>query len=138
MTSSPYTDAELIALAKAATPGPWYADGGVVCEIIIHGSNAFDEEPTAELSKLADTNESDAAFIAAFNPETVLSLLEQKAALEAQNKELREALKPFGEYYRNAWPEATALQDSILIEDESDRTIASLGAFRRAAKAGVG
>lgn len=92
MTSLPYTDAELIELAKAATPGPWCAVGSVVCEIIEHGSNAFDEEPTAELSKLADTNESDAAFIAAFNPETALSLLSRIAAREAVNKELREAL----------------------------------------------
>jgi hypothetical protein len=47
-------------------------------------------------------------------------------------KELVEALEPFADYYTKHWPEGGETQDSIIIEDESDSLVASLGDFRRA------
>ena len=80
MTSSPYTDAELIALAKAATPGPWLhrkINPTVKLFAIINSNGPHGDEVVAGY-----TGEQDAAFIAAFNPETALSLLARIAALE--------------------------------------------------------
>ena len=58
---------ELLALAEAAAPGPWRADGE-------HGS--IDCVCTKTFCIASDIEKEDAAFIAAANPETIKQLVE--------------------------------------------------------------
>ena len=58
---------ELMKLAKAATPGPWRADGE-------HGY--IDCVCTKTFCIASDIEKEDAAFIAAANPETIKQLVE--------------------------------------------------------------
>lgn len=85
---TPSDRARLLALAKAATPGPWAHQE----------SNTDDDEPYWDVTcwcgddrgMVASCNEisgRDAAFIAAANPATILALL---SALEAAERCIRE------------------------------------------------
>ena len=58
---------ELLALAEAATPGPWRADGE---------HDYLDCVCTKTFCIASDIEKEDAAFIAAANPETIKQLVE--------------------------------------------------------------
>lgn len=80
-------------LAEAATPGPWYDTNGAVwidTRAQVCCGRGYEEccgNPDVEggQEQLADSNPTDAAFIAAANPSTVLALLKE-------NEELRDLL----------------------------------------------
>lgn len=84
------SDDELRALATAATPGPWKHTALWAIEArddngdwqSIAGTHVDDEHN--------DQRFTDAAYIAAANPATALSLLDRIATLEAESKRLRE------------------------------------------------
>lgn len=76
-------------IAEAATPGPWhvpYVDGWQVC----YGNkdNPRDEFLIADV----DNDPQNASFIATFNPETVLRLLDTIERYEAALKDLVERI----------------------------------------------
>ena len=89
-----HTDEELIAIAKAATPGPWNDSGHSVddfdadCDMrmewIPNGAADDDDELNAN-------SKADAKFIATFNPAFVLSLIERARAAEALLSDSEEA-----------------------------------------------
>lgn len=97
------TETELRKLAEAATPGPWEATDGVVWidtrEQVCCGRGyqecCGEPDVIGGQEKVADTNASDAAFIAAANPTAVLALLDELTALRAKVKSQAEALRPF-------------------------------------------
>lgn len=70
---------DLRALAEAATPGPWEAQGGLVVAqpgpLAKYVCDAFDEPQASER---------DASFIAAANPAAILALLDERDALAAK------------------------------------------------------
>lgn len=82
------TDDDLIALAKKATPGPWEATDGVVWidtrEQVCCGRSyteccgQYDIKGGQE--KIADSGETDAAYIAAANPAAIIALIERRRA----------------------------------------------------------
>jgi len=88
--------AELRKLAEAATPGPWEATDGVVwidtreqvcCGLCCgRGYQECCGEPDVigGQEKVADANAPDAAFIAAFNPQTAIALLDALTATDAE------------------------------------------------------
>lgn len=98
---------ELVELAKKATPGKWWIDShghsmvafsgeaGDV-EIVFATDNDMGplvrHEDTGNLSHWR--NDNDATFIAATNPETILTLI---ARIKAQDEELLELRKAFSE-----------------------------------------
>lgn len=119
-----HTDEELIAIAKAATPGPWYQSGSPWFQtggFVLAGSP--DPHAGTVLADLTDTWETqrgdegldadherdpddDAKFIATFNPTFVLSLIERAQAAEARARTAEEALKTpesRAAYWRNAY-----------------------------------
>jgi hypothetical protein len=133
-TETPPTDADvarLVALADAATPGPWTAGGYKVLD----GAG----------SRLAQTTfisgDADAAFIAAANPATIKALAARLDALHAENQRLREQVQNAEDYSDvdtqtaaaaitralNAEAERDALRDAVqTLADEarqSDRHI---------------
>tara|TARA_R110000868_G_scaffold20938_2_gene87742 strand:- start:1943 stop:2281 length:339 start_codon:yes stop_codon:yes gene_type:complete len=71
---------ELERLARAATEGPWSVDERLEPECV---RGRYDDIVVMETERL-----SDAAFIAAANPATILDLL-------AANRKMRTALEPF-------------------------------------------
>ena len=94
------TDDELLALAKKATPGPWEATDGVVWidtrEQVCCGRSyteccgQYDIKGGQE--KIADSGETDAAYIAAANPAAIIALIERRRAEVADLSGLHEAL----------------------------------------------
>lgn len=69
----------LRALCQAATPGPWYHDPDMPDSVDML------DHPTACAD---DMEPEDAAFIAAANPQAVLSLLDEVERLEAEKQNL--------------------------------------------------
>lgn len=100
---------ELKRLAEAATPGPWVArpgdgalDGRSKFEtkrhVLIYAEDDCDTHPIADAScnhtcRMPEEQEDNAAFIAAANPATVLSLIAQIEHLTAEREKDREALR---------------------------------------------
>lgn len=99
--------AEIAALAKKATPGPWEADsmkseesfnafkvtnekGNTICDTLnsdISEVNVeYDEDSAMAWDEVGRRN---TAFIAALDPQTVLALLASRAALQAEVERLR-------------------------------------------------
>ena len=80
---------ELRKLAEAATPGPWYDTNGAVwidTRQQVCCGRSYEEccgNPDIEggQEQVADSSPTDAAFIAAANPETVLALLAERDRL---------------------------------------------------------
>ena len=92
---------KLEALAKAATPGPWNDSGGSIDD--------FDAECTMRIEWIANgipkdgekdainaNYRSDAAFIAAANPASILDLIASARRDEEEIERLKEALTPSG------------------------------------------
>lgn len=96
---------ELRKLAQAATPGGWYVEGNDVygCKDVTDGEEewhpviacADDDEPVKY--------ESNAAFIAAANPETILELLDRLEAAEKERDELRIKIEAMEKQEPVAW-----------------------------------
>lgn len=94
--------AELARLAEAATPGPWHAAGGYLTvrdpdsgsfsSTIYHLDEMGQKGPSLPYQAVPFAKPSDAAFIAAANPATVLSLLSKIAALRGERERLRAAV----------------------------------------------
>lgn len=76
------------------TPGPWDGDGYSVSRLWSNGTMGI-----REYIALPDTtddhepNPADMRFIAACDPDTLRELLDERDALAAENKKLREALE---------------------------------------------
>lgn len=99
---------ELKRLAEAATPGPWAArpgdgvlDGRSKFEtkrhVLIYALDDCDTHPIADAScnhtcRMPDEQEANAAFIAAANPATFLSIIAQIEHLTTEREKDREAL----------------------------------------------
>ena len=66
---------ELRNLAQAATPGPWYAEGGTTNKDVIY---VYSEHSDFEVCH-GDTSDSD--YIAAANPAAILALIQQRDEL---------------------------------------------------------
>lgn len=109
MTLTPSRLAEIEALAKKATPGPWqdkygeYRPSNECAEIIGNvDCDAYDDgrpRPIyTEVCSIADNDDRDAnaAYIAALDPPTVLALLASHAALAAEVERLKAALEAYG------------------------------------------
>lgn len=77
---------ELEALAKAATPGPWYQPDDINPELIFSGAP---DEPAFLLAEaFREDSDADATYIASANPATILRLLSlARAGLEAGKAE---------------------------------------------------
>ncbi|MDF1603379.1 ead/Ea22-like family protein [Nocardioides sp. YIM 152315] len=89
--------AELRRVAEAATPGVWVAWGNSIAYDTGHcGGGGCDvgygHEPGCSLDRLGEASEPDAAHIAAFDPPTVLALLDALDAAEDKYAGLREAV----------------------------------------------
>lgn len=84
------TNKELRELAKKATPGAWGKDGVYVCTTITAGETIYVQTWNA----VAESHEeSNAQFIAAANPATILALLDENEALQAECEKLRKAIR---------------------------------------------
>ncbi len=79
------TDAELRALAEAATPGPWRHSGATVwAPMSPDDPTDYSGEAVAYVPTLGDEFDADdAAYIAAASPDRILALLDEVARLEA-------------------------------------------------------
>ena len=93
------TDAELRALAEAATPGPWTRldTGSEGCSVVASGRRRVARLTHLDLAECR----ADAAYIAAANPQTVLALLDRIAALEKALALSQAQLGQFGVHNRN-------------------------------------
>ena len=106
-TLSPERVAEIRALAEKATPGPWYSDKGTLWHfggdpsccgngqtVYTASGEPIGQEccgnPDWQREQLAESNEANAAYIAALDPQTVLALLASHEALRAEVERLRE------------------------------------------------
>ena len=105
--------AELRKLAEAATPGPWEALGPPHCPWFVRGPRPANMAYTPQI--LGDDytgfgdeeqKEADSKFVAAFNPQTAIALLDaltatdaEIAALKEKVKRQEEALRPFAKEY---------------------------------------
>ena len=80
------TNKELRELAEKATQGAWGEDGVYVCTTITAGETIYAQtwDVVAESHQ-----ESNAQFIAAANPATILALLDENEALQAECEKLR-------------------------------------------------
>lgn len=76
---------ELERLAKAATPGPWYA--GEKNRWQLHDGRFIRTSHDHSGTAMVVSGGGDADFIAAANPETVLALVERVRALEKEREE---------------------------------------------------
>ena len=94
-------------LAQAATPGPWFSTNGTVWYVTTGGNG----EP--EQDKLADSNEDDAAFIAAANPETMLELLDEIERLRGLLKEAIDQIWAWGDDSSHIFDERQVLQETL-------------------------
>lgn len=74
---------ELKRLAEAATPGPWYAEGGTINKDVIY---VYSERSDFEVCH-GDASDSD--YIAAANPAAILELIRQWDELLAALREAR-------------------------------------------------
>lgn len=139
--------------AEAATPGPWdvwaekcpdpvdakieLAEQVDKCEQFVgelYLLNAAGKCPAT--TGCGPTSKANATFIAAANPQAVLSLLDERdaltarvAALEAENKKLRETLKPFAE-------EAQKYKPDEHDKDTAWDSLPTIGDLRQAALVG--
>lgn len=139
--------------AEAATPGPWdvwaekcpdpvdakieLAEQVDKCEQFVgelYLLNAAGKCPAT--TGCGPTSKANATFIAAANPQAVLSLLDERdaltarvAALEAENKKLRETLKPFAE-------EAQKYKPDERDKDTAWDSLPTIGDLRQAALVG--
>ena len=81
---------ELVAKAKAATPGPWAFECGDhshrYSQVIAESERTIHYKYGSGTAKAADQDERDAAFIAAANPDTILAYEATVVALEAAAK----------------------------------------------------
>lgn len=124
-------------LARAATPGEWRVEGRSIRHgkgvgyILSHGENDVRDGPSGYVGRLepmfsvGDVLEANAAFIAAANPQTILSLTQ---AL----RESREALEPFAklaDMVGDAWTDETPAFTG------ADGISISIGQLRRASTA---
>src|SRR5690554_7807379 len=80
------TNKELRELAEKATQGAWGEDGVYVCTTITAGETIYVQTWNA----VAESHqESNAQFIAAANPATILALLDENEVLQAECEKLR-------------------------------------------------
>jgi hypothetical protein len=86
---------DLRRLAEAATPGPWETIGNLVCRglggvarVENDGTDYSTGEPLSD-EAIEATEQADAAYIAAANPQTILALLDEREALQAKHDSLR-------------------------------------------------
>lgn len=77
---------ELKRLAQKATPGPWHVSGYAPEEIRSSNSIVRAVARRAGPEDTWDVARRDAAYIAAANPQAILSLIERLEALEAERK----------------------------------------------------
>jgi hypothetical protein len=102
MTDVTMTDADLRAIAEAATPGPWNAyDNRDLNDAVWIGTEMFHTHAEARRGSddVPDRVLEDGAFIAAFNPQTVLALL---ARVEAAEEKARVAIVEMSKWAREA------------------------------------
>jgi hypothetical protein len=88
---------ELVAKAKAATPGPWAFECGDhshrYSQVIAESERTIHYKYGSGTAKAADQDERDAAFIAAANPEAILSYEATVQALTVERDEALERVK---------------------------------------------
>lgn len=82
------TDIEVRKLAEAATPGPWIAGDDEDSDYFLVGPHDGDGIVFRPVVKLHPQN--NAAYIAAANPATILSLLDRLEKAEKDNGDLRQ------------------------------------------------
>lgn len=81
----------LAELANAATPGPWSAstDPGHAPSARVRAGRRWLAQTCPTLSVASDEDFANAAYIAAVDPDTILSLIDRLAVLEEELKEIR-------------------------------------------------
>jgi TRAP-type mannitol/chloroaromatic compound transport system substrate-binding protein len=128
--------------AEAATPGPWKThlidDTTIVSDRVDVATtcDSSNVERSDSYNNDFERMEADAAYIAAANPQAILALLDERdaltarvAALEAENKKLRETLKPFAE-------EAQKYKPDEHDKDTAWDSLPTIGDLRQAALVG--
>ena len=102
------TDAELRALAEAATPGPWRHSGATVwAPVSPDDPTDYSGEAVAYVPTLGDEFDADdAAYIAAMSPDVALALIDRLKRAEAalSVERIAEALVPV----LRCWPPAVS------------------------------
>lgn len=99
--------AELKRLAEAATPGPWHAAGGYLTvrdpegrsfsNTIYHLDEMGQPGPMLAFQAVPFAKSSDAAYIAAANPQAILFLIEENERMREALEECREHLDRFSD-----------------------------------------
>lgn len=91
----------LRALAEKATPGPWVRDEGNDVSVSEDGDEGYWEWQEAGPAQFHDMRGeqagADADFCAAANPDTVLALLDEIEALQAERERLRSIISDLQE-----------------------------------------
>ena len=88
------------AAAEKATEGPWYSTEGVIWEIIVT-SDPYGE-PQQEQSMIAQTNDADAVYIVATQPDNTIAII---TAFEAEIAAIEERSLE-NSIHANGWMEA--------------------------------
>ena len=125
MTNNDELAMKLKAVAKKATPGPWYVHDKP-CEDGNYGIDTSDKEFLAEavvwwgFSRQSIWREEDAKYIAASNPAAILALLEERDAYKKRIAELNDTLERECEKSRRMASRIAELESALSVTENNE------------------